>query len=157
MSAEPTALPPITERLIGWLRTARVPFRVLHHPPVLTSAEAATVRSTPLEAGAKAFERVLLALAKGTRPITLARPGHVHMTHDELSLLALFASAQSGDEARCLAHARWLMGKSRPEPLYEAVADLGKCLARNGRILCRAPDTVPPQVCAGKPVRLQAL
>ncbi|MGN6209549.1 hypothetical protein [Asticcacaulis sp.] len=110
-----------------------------------------------VEAGAKAFERVLLALAKGTRPIILARPGHVHMTHDELSLLALFAAAQSGDEARCLAHARWLMGKGRPEPLYEAVADLGKCLARNGRTLCPAPDAVPPQGCAGGPVCLQAL
>ena len=110
-----------------------------------------------VEAGAKAFERVLLALAKGTRPIALSRPGHVHMTHDELSLLALFAAAQSGDEARCLAHALWLMGKSRPEPLCEAVVDLGVLLARNGRTLCRAPDAVPPQGCAGGPVRLQAL
>jgi hypothetical protein len=110
-----------------------------------------------VEAGAKAFERVLLALAKGTRPITLARPGHVQMTHDELSLLALFAAGQIGDGARCLAHARWLMGKARPEPLCEAVADLGILLARNGRTLCPAPDAVPPQGCAGGPVRLQAL
>ena len=48
-----------------------------------------------VEAGAKAFERVLLALAKGTRPITLARPGHIYMTYDELSLLALLAAAAS--------------------------------------------------------------
>jgi Ala-tRNA(Pro) deacylase len=69
VSAEPTALPPITERLIGWLTTAGVPFRVLHHPPVLTSAEAAAVRSTPLEAGAKA----LVVRADG-RPVHLVLP-----------------------------------------------------------------------------------
>jgi hypothetical protein len=110
-----------------------------------------------VEAGAKAFERVLLALAKGTRPITLARPGHVHMTHDELSLLALFAAAQGGDEARCLAHARWMMGRSRPEPLREAVVDLGILLERNGRTFRRAPDAVPPEGCAGEPARLHAV
>ena len=110
-----------------------------------------------VEAGAKAFERVLLALARGMRPITLSRPGHVQMTHDELSLLALFAAAQDGDEARCLAHARWLMGRARPEPLCEAVADLGILLARNGRIVCRSPDSVPPQGCASGTDRLQAL
>jgi len=110
-----------------------------------------------VEAGARAFERVLLALAKGTRPITLARPGHVHMTHDELSLLALFAAAQSGDEARCLAHARWMMGKSRPEPLREAVVDLGILLERNGRTFRRAPDAVPPEGCTGEPARLHAV
>lgn len=102
-----------------------------------------------VEAGAKAFERVLLALARGTRPITLARPGRVHMTHDELSLLALFAAGQIGDGVRCLAHARWLMGKSRPEPLCEAVTDLGILLARNGRIVCQAPDAVPLTGCRG--------
>lgn len=110
-----------------------------------------------VEAGAKAFERVLLALAKGARPITLARPGHVHMTHDELSLLALFAAGQIGDGARCLAHARWLMGKARPEPLCGAVADLGILLARNGRTLCRAPDAVPLSGCAGKLARLHTV
>ncbi len=110
-----------------------------------------------VEAGAKAFERVLLALAKGTRQITLARPGHVHMTHDELSLLALFAAAQGGDEARCLAHARWMMGKGRPEPLREAVVDLGILLERNGRTFRRAPDAVPPEGCTGEPARLHAV
>ena len=110
-----------------------------------------------VEAGAKAFERVLLALAKGTRPITLARPGHVHMTHDERSLLALFAAAQGKDEARCLAHARWMMGKSRPEPLCEAVADLGVLLERNGRTFRPAPDAVLPGGCTGEATRLHAI
>ncbi len=110
-----------------------------------------------VEAGAKAFERVLLALSKGTRPIILARPGHVHMTHDELTLLALFAAAQGGDEARCQAHARWIMGGRRIEGLCEAVADLGILLERNGRTFRRAPDAVPPKGCKGEPARLHAV
>ncbi|HTM80820.1 hypothetical protein [Asticcacaulis sp.] len=110
-----------------------------------------------VEAGAKAFERVLLALAKGKRPITLSRPGHIHMTHDELSLLALFAAAQGGDEARALAHARWMVGQGRPEPLCEAVADLGVLLERNGRTFRRAPEVVPPEGCVGKSGRLHAV
>ncbi len=110
-----------------------------------------------VEAGAKAFERVLLALAKGKRPITLARPGHIDMTHDELSLLALFAAAQDGDKTRCLAHARWMMGQGRPEPLCEAVADLGSLLEHNGRAFRRVPDAVPPEGCKGEVGRLHAV
>jgi prolyl-tRNA editing enzyme YbaK/EbsC (Cys-tRNA(Pro) deacylase) len=46
-----------------------VPFRVLEHAPVRTSAEAAAVRGTPLEAGAKA----LVVHADG-RPTQLVLP-----------------------------------------------------------------------------------
>lgn len=45
----------VTDRLEAWLREAGVPFRVLEHAPVFTSEEAARVRGTPLEAGAKAL------------------------------------------------------------------------------------------------------
>jgi len=110
-----------------------------------------------VEAGAKAFERVLLALAKSPRPITLARPGHIYITHDEQSLLALFEAAQSGDEARCLAHARWMMGGKRADVLCEAVVDLSLVLGRNGRTFRRMPQTVPPEGCAGEPARLHAV
>lgn len=110
-----------------------------------------------VEAGAKAFERLLLVLAKAKRPITLSRPGHIHMTHDELSLLALFAAAQGGDEARCLAHARWIMGQRRPEPLCEAVAELSVLLECNGRVFRRAPEATPPESCSGAMARLHAV
>jgi len=110
-----------------------------------------------VEAGAKAFERLLLVLARGTRPITLARPGHIHMTHDELSLLALFAASQGGDASRALAHARWIMGQRRPEPLCEAVAELSVLLERNGRVFRRAPEATPPEGCTGEAVRLHAV
>jgi len=46
---------PVTDRLEGWLREAGVAFQIFEHAPVRTSEEAARVRGTPLEAGAKAL------------------------------------------------------------------------------------------------------
>jgi Ala-tRNA(Pro) deacylase len=60
---------PVTERLIAWLTAVDVPFRILHHPPVRTSAEAAAVRGTALEAGAKA-----LVVRADDRPLHLVLP-----------------------------------------------------------------------------------
>ncbi len=46
---------PLTERLQQWLREAGVVFELLQHAPVYTSEDAARVRGTPLEQGAKAL------------------------------------------------------------------------------------------------------
>jgi Ala-tRNA(Pro) deacylase len=46
---------PVTERVERWLREAGAAFEVLEHAPARTSEEAARVRGTPLEAGAKAL------------------------------------------------------------------------------------------------------
>jgi Ala-tRNA(Pro) deacylase len=46
---------PVTERLEQWLRESGVAFEIFEHAPVRTSEEAARVRGTPLEAGAKAL------------------------------------------------------------------------------------------------------
>jgi Ala-tRNA(Pro) deacylase len=46
---------PVTERLTRWLEERGVRFRLLEHAPVFTSEEAARVRGTPIEAGAKAL------------------------------------------------------------------------------------------------------
>jgi Ala-tRNA(Pro) deacylase len=46
---------PISERLAQWLREAGVAFEIIEHPPVHTSVEAARVRGTRLEQGAKAL------------------------------------------------------------------------------------------------------
>jgi Ala-tRNA(Pro) deacylase len=46
---------PVTERLEQWLRETGVAFQIFEHAPVRTSEEAARVRGTPLEAGAKAL------------------------------------------------------------------------------------------------------
>ena len=61
----------VTERLERWLRERGASFRVVDHAPVFTSEEAARVRGTPIEAGAKAL--VLLA---EDRPIHVVLPGH---------------------------------------------------------------------------------
>jgi Ala-tRNA(Pro) deacylase len=50
-----TSRPPVTERLERWLREAGVEFEIFEHAPVRTSEEAARVRGTPLDAGAKAL------------------------------------------------------------------------------------------------------
>jgi Ala-tRNA(Pro) deacylase len=46
---------PLTERLQQWLREAGVAFEILQHAPAYTSEDAARVRGTPLEQGAKAL------------------------------------------------------------------------------------------------------
>ena len=46
---------PLTRRLLDLLESSKVPYRVLRHPPARTSEEAARLRGTPLEAGAKAL------------------------------------------------------------------------------------------------------
>lgn len=45
----------VFERIEGFLQGRNVPFQVLRHAPVFTSAEAAAVRGTPLASGAKAL------------------------------------------------------------------------------------------------------
>ena len=64
----------VTERLEGWLRGAGVPFRVLEHVPVFTSEEAARVRGTPPEAGAKA-----LVVRADDRHVHVVLPGHLRV------------------------------------------------------------------------------
>jgi Ala-tRNA(Pro) deacylase len=61
----------VTERLERWLHECGVRFRLMEHPPVFTSDEAARVRGTPIEAGAKAL--VLLA---ADDPVHVVLPGH---------------------------------------------------------------------------------
>lgn len=67
----PAALTAVAERLDRWLRERGARFRLLEHAPVFTSEEAARVRGTPIEAGAKAL--VLLA---HDRPVHVVLPGH---------------------------------------------------------------------------------
>jgi len=62
---------PLTERLISFLREDNADFSVVTHEPVRTSEEAARVRGTPLEQGAKA----LVYRADG-RPVLLVLPAN---------------------------------------------------------------------------------
>lgn len=59
----------LTERLLAYLSENHVDHTVMHHEPVRTSEEAARVRGTPLESGAKA----LVYRADG-RPVLLVLP-----------------------------------------------------------------------------------
>jgi Ala-tRNA(Pro) deacylase len=87
----------VTERLERWLREAAVPFEVLEHAPVRTSAEAARVRGTRLEQGAKALlvraddrfvhcvlpahlraDNAALRAVVGTRTLRFATPDELH-------------------------------------------------------------------------------
>ena len=75
MSAESPGAPrsgwtPVTERLERFLREQGARFRIMEHAPVFTSEEAARVRGTPIESGAKAL--VFLA---ADRPVHVVLPG----------------------------------------------------------------------------------
>ena len=61
----------VTERLEHWLRERGARFRLLEHAAVFTSEEAARVRGTPIEAGAKA-----LVLVAADEPVHVVLPGH---------------------------------------------------------------------------------
>lgn len=61
----------MTDRVEQWLREAGVPFRMLEHAPVFTSEEAARVRGTAPEAGAKA-----LVVRAEDRYVHVVLPGH---------------------------------------------------------------------------------
>jgi Ala-tRNA(Pro) deacylase len=65
------ALTAVAERLERWLRENGARFRLFEHAPVFTSEEAARVRGTPIEAGAKA-----LVLIAHDRPVHVVLPGN---------------------------------------------------------------------------------
>jgi Ala-tRNA(Pro) deacylase len=62
---------PVTDRLARWLTDAGVPFHLFDHEPVRTSEEAARVRGTRLEDGAKA-----LVVRAADRYVHLVLPAH---------------------------------------------------------------------------------
>lgn len=98
--------------------------------------------------GIVAFHRIVSLLAQGRRKMRLGRPGHIETTIDELNLLALFAAAQTGQKARFLAHARWIMGAEPPEALYLAVQVMVQLLEARG---CRLRDLCLPVVSRPEP------
>jgi len=65
------AATPVTERLVRWLGEAGIAFELVTHAPVRTSEEAARVRGTRLEDGAKA-----LVVRAGERYVHCVLPAH---------------------------------------------------------------------------------
>jgi prolyl-tRNA editing enzyme YbaK/EbsC (Cys-tRNA(Pro) deacylase) len=88
---------PVTDRLERWLRESGVEFRIFEHEPVRTSEEAARVRGTPLEQGAKA-----LVIRADDRYVHLVLPAHLKA--DNATLRTLLGTRQlrfaSADELR---------------------------------------------------------
>jgi Ala-tRNA(Pro) deacylase len=74
---------PVTERLRHWLREAGVAFEVLEHEPVRTSEEAARVRGTRLEQGAKA-----LVVRADDRFLHCVLPAHLKADNGALRAIA---------------------------------------------------------------------
>ena len=72
----------VTERLERWLREAGVAFSVFEHAPVRTSEEAAQVRGTRLEEGAKA-----LVVRADDRFVHLVLPAHLRTDNAQLRAL----------------------------------------------------------------------
>ncbi len=69
----------VTERLSRWLRDAGVAFDVLEHAPAHTSEEAARVRGTALEQGAKA-----LVVRADERFVHCVLPAHLRVDNAAL-------------------------------------------------------------------------
>jgi Ala-tRNA(Pro) deacylase len=88
---------PVTDRLERWLRESGVEFRIFEHEPVRTSEEAARVRGTPLEQGAKA-----LVVRAEDRYVHLVLPAHLKA--DNAALRTLLGTRQlrfaTADELR---------------------------------------------------------
>jgi Ala-tRNA(Pro) deacylase len=68
----------VTLRLLQWLDQRGARYRLMEHAPVFTSEEAARVRGTPIEAGAKALvldaqDRFVHVVLPGNRRVDNAR------------------------------------------------------------------------------------
>jgi len=103
MSAEPPDLPrpggtAVTERLERWLREHGARFRVMEHAPVFTSEEAARVRGTPIDAGAKAL--VFLA---ADRPVHVVLPGARRVNNARLRAVLGVRTLRFATQAELLA------------------------------------------------------
>ena len=84
-----------------------------------------------IEEGLADFHALVRSLGAGRRKVSIGRPGHVELTHDERGLLALLGAAQSGDRERFLARARFVMGHDRLGDLYDsACAFTGRLRAK---------------------------
>ena len=68
----------------------------------------------------------------GARRIVLAPAGCSQVTADELSIVAIFASAQQGDYAQCRAHLNWLMGGKNMQTAFVEACRLGTLFSEAG-------------------------
>jgi len=91
------------------------------------------------DAGLGAWHGLIRSLAGGRRRLVIGRPGHVELTHDEGSLLALLAAAQAEDGERFMAHARFIMGHNRLDDLYDHARAFTRLLRNQGHFFGKPP------------------
>lgn len=94
---------PVLERLLRLLTEQQADFSVLHHAPARTSEEAAQVRGTPLEQGAKALvfqadDRIVLLVAQAHRRIDTRAFKRAHGVKNLRMLAADELQARTGLE-----------------------------------------------------------
>ncbi len=102
----------------------------------------------------------MLALARlighdGRRKVSLALPGCVRMTRDELSLLTALAAAQVQDEALRDAHLSWLTARSATDRVGALADHIAGVFTRHG-LLIQLPET-PAAVLPARPGRIYAI
>ena len=87
--------------------------------------------------GFSAYLDLVQSLGKGRRKVAVGRPGHVELTHDERTLLALLAAAQDQDRARFAAHACFFMGHNRLDRLYDDARAFTGLLRNHGHFFAK--------------------
>lgn len=92
------------------------------------------------DAGQCGLKIFLNAMGQGKRTIRIGRPGHIELTQDEKSFLALFEALQAGDRDRAAAHARWLAGSDAIQDICLAAGVLARLLAQRGLEFRRFED-----------------
>ena len=92
------------------------------------------------EAGQCGLAIFLRAMGQGKRTIRIGRPGHIELTQDEKSFLALFEALQAGDRDRAAAHARWLAGSDAIQDISLAAGVLARLFSQRGLVFRRFAD-----------------
>lgn len=80
----------------------------------------------------------------GRRRVTVAMPGCIGITLDEGALLRVFNTAQSGEEAACDRHLRWLLAKEPNDHMRQLTKNLAIAYLDRG-LLIQAPASIPAQ------------
>ena len=124
----------MTERLAQWLREAGVAFEILEHAPAHTSEEAARVRGTPLEHGAKA-----LVVRADDRFVHCVLPAHLKV--DNAALRAIVGTRKLRFATRDELHALTGCEPGAVPPfgnLFGLPVLVDEALCRNDRVVFNA-------------------
>lgn len=100
--------------------------------------------------GLTAWYHLLQALGEGARKVCIGRPGHIQLTHDELCIARMLGAAQTQDQDRFMAHARWIMAHNRLDRLYDDARRFTGLMRERGHI-CALPGPCANTAGSAKP------